>query len=120
MSIKEKCDHYLDTRVYNFVKAKKRKKAILRDRQKFQKFKFYINIIDGLKSTYYSNIFLGYDVKNSFIKLHFIKMLKHYTFIKFYHENIKKINHNTRLLSYFESNLGNLVLKINDLKINFL
>ena len=62
MSIKEKCDNYLDTRVYNFIEAKKRKKAILRDRQKFQKFKFYINIIDGLKSTYYSNIFLGYDV----------------------------------------------------------
>ena len=89
-TIKEKCENYLDTRVYNYIKARKRQKAILRDRKKFQKFKFYVNILNSFKISLYSNIFLGFNVKNSFIELHFIKMLKHYNYIKFYHENIKK------------------------------
>lgn len=103
MLIIEQCENYLDTRVYNYIKAKKRKKAILRDRKKFQNFKFYVNILNGFKSSFYSNIFLGFNVKNSFIQLHYVKMLKHYTYIKFYHENIKKLNYNERLLSYLES-----------------
>ena len=39
MSIKEKCDNYLNTRVYNYTKSKKRKKAILRkiSKKKFEK-----------------------------------------------------------------------------------
>ena len=101
-SIKEICDNCPDTRVYNYIKAKKHQKAILRDRKKFQIFKFNINILNGFKSSLYRNIFLGFDFKNSFIKLHFIKMLKHYTYIKFYHQNIKKLNYNERLLCYLE------------------
>lgn len=115
MSLKQKCDNYLDTRVYNYIKAKKRQKAIL----KFLKFKFYVNILNGFESSFYKNIFLGFDVKNSFIKLHFIKMFKHYNYIKFYHENIKKLNCNKRLLSYFESILEPYKdIRINGLKIN--
>ena len=34
-SIKEKCYNYLNTRVYNYINAKKRKKAKLRDSKKF-------------------------------------------------------------------------------------
>ena len=34
-SIKEKCDNYLNNCVYNYINAKKRKKAKLRDRKNF-------------------------------------------------------------------------------------
>ena len=33
----------------------------------------------------------------------FIKILKQYNYLNFYHENIKKLNRNERLLCYFES-----------------
>ena len=101
--LKEKCGNYLDNRVYNYIKAKKRQKAILRDRKKFQIFKSDVNFLNSIESCLYKNIFSGIDVKKSFINLHFIKMLEHYKYIKFYHENIKKLNYNERLLCYFES-----------------
>ena len=84
-------------------KPKKRQKAILRDRKKFQLFKSDVNFLNRVESCLYKNIFLGIDVKKSFINLHFIKMLKHYNYINFYHENIKKLNYNERLLSYLEA-----------------
>ena len=101
--LKEKCDNYLDTRVYNYIKAKKRQKAILRDRKKVQIFKSDVNFLNSVESCFYKNTFLGIDVKKSFINLHFIKMLKHYNYLNFYHENIKKLNYNKRLLCYLEA-----------------
>ena len=102
VKLKEKCDNYLDTRVYNYTKAKKRQKAILRDKKKFQNFKFHLNIINGFEKCIYIDIILGNNVKESFNELHYVKMLKNYKYLKFYHENIKKFNYNERLLCYLE------------------
>lgn len=102
-SIKEKCNNYLNTRVYNIFRSKKRQKAKLRDVKKFHIFITNQRYINSFESYLYRNIFLGIDVKKSFINLHFIKILKQYIYLKFYHENIKKINRNERLLKYFES-----------------
>ena len=102
-SIKEKCDNYLNNCVYNYIKAKKRKKAKLRDMRKFYIFKSNVKYLNSIESYLYKNIFLGIDVKKSFINLHFIKILKQYNYLNFYHENIKKLKRNERLLCYFES-----------------
>ena len=102
-SIKEKCDNYLNTRVYNYTRSKKRKKAKLRDMKKFYIFKSNVRYLNSIESYLYKNIFLGIDVKKSFINLHFMKILKQYNYLNFYHENIKKLNRNERLLCYFES-----------------
>ena len=102
-SIKEKCDNYLNNCVYNYINAKKRKKAKLRDTKKFYIFKSNVRYLNFIESYFYKNIFLGIDVKKSFINLHFIKILKQYNYLNFYHENIKKLNRNERLLCYFES-----------------
>ena len=42
-------------------------------------------------------------LKSLLINLHFIKILKQYNCLNFYHENIKKLNRNEKLLNYFES-----------------
>ena len=34
IKLKEKCDNYLNTRVYNYIRAKKRRKAYLEDFRK--------------------------------------------------------------------------------------
>ena len=114
-SIKEKCDNYLNNCVYNYIKAKKRKKAKLRDMKKFYIFKSNVKYLNSIESYLYKNIFLGIDVKKSFIKLHFIKIAKQYNYLNFYHENIKKLNRNERLLCYFESILvaNGFVVKLN-------
>ena len=46
-------------------------------------------------------------IKKSFlIRLHYLKMLKHYIYLKIYHYNIKKILSNEKkLLCYLESTL---------------
>ena len=102
-SIKEKCDNYLNTRVYNYTRSKKRKKAKLRDMKKFYIFKSNVRYLNSIESYLYKNIFLGIDVKKSFINLHFIKILKQYNYLNFYHKNIKKLKRNERLLCYFKS-----------------
>ena len=101
--IKEKCDNYLNNCVYNYINAEKRKKAELRDKKKFYIFKSNVRYLNSIESYLYKNIFLGIDVKKSFIKLHFIKILKQYNYLNFYNENIKKLNRNEKLLNYFES-----------------
>ena len=102
-SIKEKCDNYFNNCVYNYINAKKRKKAKLRDMKKFYIFKSNVRYLNSIESYLYKNIFLGIDVKKSFINLHFIKILKQYNYLNFHHENIKKLNRNEKLLNYFES-----------------
>ena len=102
-SIKEKCANYLNNCVYNYINAKKRKKAKLRDTKKFYIFKSNVRYLNSIESYLYKNIFLGIDVKKSFINLHFIKILKQYNYLNFYHKNIKKLKRNERLLCYFKS-----------------
>ena len=43
------------------------------------------------------------DKKRSFIRLHYLKMKKDYIYLKIYHNNIKKLTSNEKLLCYFES-----------------
>ena len=45
-SIKEKCENYLNDCVYNYIKAKKRKKAKLRDMRKFYMFKSKVKYLN--------------------------------------------------------------------------
>ena len=71
--------------------------------KKFYIFKSNVRYLNSIESYLYKNIFLGIDVKKYFINLHFIKIFKQYNYLNFYHENIKKLNRNERLLCYFES-----------------
>lgn len=103
IKLKEKCDNYLDTRVYNYIRAKKRRKAFLEDIRKINILKNKVKIVNNLKYDYHKKIFLGDDVKKFFINLHYLKMIKHYVYLKFYHQNIQKLFYNERLLNYFES-----------------
>ena len=103
IKLKEKCDNYLDTRVYNYIRAKKRRKAFLEDIRKINILKNKVKIVNNLKYDYHKKFFLGDDVKKFFINLHCLKMIKHYVYLKFYHQNIQKLFYNERLLNYFES-----------------
>ena len=73
-----------------------REKTVLREIRKWVIFKSSIFIINNHIHNYYDKISLGdYDVKKkSFIRLHYLKMLKHYIYLKIYHCNIKKISSN--------------------------
>ena len=70
-------------------------KTVLREIRKWVIFKSSIFIINNHIHNY-DKISLGdYDVKKkSFIRLHYLKMLKHYIYLKIYHYNIKKISSN--------------------------
>ena len=104
--VKEECNNYLNSRVYNFIRAKKRRKAILRDTKKFYLFKKNLRYINNFINYLHKNIFLGIDVKENFTILHFVKILKEYVYINFYNKNIKKIKRNDRLLEYYKSLLN--------------
>ena len=80
-------------------------KTILSEIRKWGIFKSSIFIINNHINNYYYKISLGdYDIKNkSFIRLHYLKMLKDFIYLKIYHYNIKKISSNEKLLCYFES-----------------
>ena len=43
------------------------------------------------------------DKKMFFIKLHYIKMLKNYIYLKIYNDNIKNLSSIEKLLYYFEN-----------------
>ena len=63
---------------------------------------FVIN--DLIKITYREISLSDNDIKKkSFISLHYLKMKRDYIYLKIYHENIKKIKSNEKLLKYFES-----------------
>ena len=80
-------------------------KTILSEIRKWGLFKSSIFIINNHIHNYYYKISLGDydDKKKSFIRLHYLKMLKYYIYLKIYHYNIKKISSNEKLLCYFES-----------------
>ena len=58
---------------------------------------------DLIKLTYREISSLDNDKKKSFIRLHYLKMKRDYIYLKIYHDNIKKIPYNEKLLKYFES-----------------
>ena len=58
--------------------------------------------IQNLKKFLNRQILIKNEIKKSFNDLHFLKMLEHYIYLRFYHENIQKLLYNERLLRYFE------------------
>ena len=77
-------------------------KAIGSDRRKYKKFCDKLKEIQNLKKFLNRQILLKIEKEKSFIDLHFLKMLEHYIYLRFYHENIQKLSYNERLLRYFE------------------
>ena len=100
--IKRIFDNFLETRVYNYYKAKKKKKAICKDKREYKKICDDLNKIKKLKKVLNRKILLNCENKKSFNDLHFLKMLEHYIYLRFFHENIQKLNYNEKLLRYFE------------------
>ena len=80
-------------------------KTVLNEIRKWISFDLYIfHIKEKIKDCYYKISLGDYDdKKKSFIRLHYLKMKKDYTYLKIYHNNIKKISSNEKLLCYFES-----------------
>ena len=80
-------------------------KTVLSKIRKWALFNMDIFFINDKISHYYYKIYLGDydDKKKSFNRLHYLKMLKQFIYLKIYHYNIKKISSNEKLLCYFES-----------------
>ena len=80
-------------------------KTVSNEIRKWISFNMDIFFINKQINNHYDKISFGDydDKKKSFIRLHYLKMLKHYIYLKIYHYNIKKISSNEKLLCYFES-----------------
>ena len=80
-------------------------KTVSNEIKKWSLFNSSLFVLNRLISGYYCNISSGdYDLKKkSFIRLHYLKMLRDYIYLKIYHNNIKKISNNEKLICYFES-----------------
>lgn len=79
------------------------------DREKASLF-FYkiIEIESKIKTINFRMINGSRDAKKLWIKLHYLRMLQYYTYLKFYHNNVKiKREKNAKLLSYFKEKLSN-------------
>ena len=81
------------------------KESVLSEKRKWASFdmdRFYIN--EKISNYYFKISFGDYnDKKKSFNRLHYLKMLKHYIFLKIYQYNIKKNSSYEKLLYYLES-----------------
>ena len=61
-------------------------------------------IKERIKDCYYKISLGDYeDKKKAFINLHYLKIKRDYFLLKIYHNEIKKIKSNDKLLKYFES-----------------
>ena len=80
-------------------------KTVSNEIRKWISFDLYIfHIKEKIRDCYYKISLGDYDdKKKSFIRLHYLKMKKDYILLKIYHNNIKKISSNEKLLCYFES-----------------
>ena len=79
-------------------------KTVSNEIKKWRLFNSRIIVLNNLISDYYYDISFGdYDLKKkAFSRLHYLKMLRHYVYLKIYHNNIK-ILFNEKLICYFES-----------------
>ena len=79
-------------------------KTVSNEIKKWSLFNSRIIILNNLISDYYYDISSGdYDFKKkAFSRLHYLKMLRHFIYLKIYHNNIK-ILFNEKLTCYFES-----------------
>ena len=82
-------------------------KTVSNEIKKWSLFNSRIIVLNNLISDYYYDISSGdYDFKKkAFIRLHYFKMLRDYIYLKNYHNNIKKLSSNYKLLCYFVTNL---------------
>ena len=80
-------------------------KTVSNEIKKWSLFNSRLFVLNRLISDYYYNISSGdYGLKKkSFIRLHYLRMLRDYIYLKIYHNNIKKLSSNYKLLCYFES-----------------
>ena len=80
-------------------------KTVSNEIRKWISFDVDLFLINDQISSCYNKISLGdYDDKKKFFKLlHYLKMKKDYIYLKIYHNNIKKISSNEKLLNYLES-----------------
>ena len=69
--IKRIFDNFLETRVYNYYKAKKKKKAIDSDIRKYKYYCDRLKEIQNLKKFLNRQILIKIEIKKSFIDLHF-------------------------------------------------
>ena len=78
-------------------------KTVSNEIKKWSLFNNRIIVLNNLISHYHYEISFGdyYFKKKAFIKLHYLRMLRDYIYLKIYHSNIKKINE--KLLCYYES-----------------
>ena len=95
-------DTFLETRVYNQYRAKNKSKAIESNRRKYDYYYDRLYKIKNLKEILNTQILNKIEIKKSFIDLHYLKMIEYYIYLRFYHENIKKLSYNEKLLLYFE------------------
>ena len=67
-------------------------KTVSNEIKKWSLFNSRIIILNNLISDYYYDISFGdYDLKKkAFSRLHYLKMLRHFIYLKIYHNNIKK------------------------------
>ena len=81
------------------------RKTISNEIRKWMSFDMDLFIINDQISDCYKNIILlDYDAKKYYFnRLHFLKMKKHFIYLKIYHNKIKKISNNEKLLFYLES-----------------
>ena len=83
------------------------KKTIKNEIRKYNSIDLKLSFINRDISTCY-NVFIDgdYDAKNFFFNLlHYLKIKRDYIYLKFYHDNIKKLTSNEKILNYFESTL---------------
>ena len=81
------------------------KKTVLNEIIKWGSFDVSLFIINDQISLCYNKFFLGdyNDKKRSFNRLHYLKMIKHFIYLKIYNNNIKEISSNEKLLCYLKS-----------------
>ena len=80
-------------------------KIVSNEIRKWTSFDMDLFLINDQISSCYNKISLGDydDKKKSFIRLHYLKIKKKYIYLKVYHNNIKKLSSNEKLLNYLES-----------------
>ena len=114
MSMKElkKYDNkWIENRLNYHLTIKKEKREMIKkhDREKSLLFLYKIIKIDSKIKTINFRIINGsHDAKKLWIKLHYLRMLQYYTYLKFYNDNNEiKREKNAKLLSYFKEKLSN-------------
>ena len=80
------------------------KESITNEIIKWKSIDIELSVINNRISSCYNIILIrDYDAKKKFFKLlHYLKMTKDYIYLKAYHNNIKKISSNEKLLNYFK------------------